>query len=128
MLYDNGPTHVDSFSHFDPRPEALTIDQMPLDLFYGDAICIDVSNKEPCTDIEPTDLDASLKRSNLELKRGDILLLYTATINRYLDKPEYLTRLSGLGEDGSRWLVERGVKTFGVDTPTPDNPENRTYP
>ena len=41
---------------------------------------------------------------------------------------EYLTQFPGLGEDGSRWLVERGVKTFGVDTPTPDNPESRTYP
>jgi kynurenine formamidase len=24
--------------------------------------------------------------------------------------------------------VERGVKTFGVDSPTPDNPSSRTYP
>ena len=35
LLNDNGPTHVDSFSHLDPRPGAATIDQMPLDLFYG---------------------------------------------------------------------------------------------
>ena len=26
------------------------------------------------------------------------------------------------------WLVEKGVKTFGVDTPTPDNPISKTYP
>jgi len=128
MLNDNGPTHVDSFSHFDPRPEALTIDQMPLELFYGDAICIDVSDKEPHTDIDAKDLDESLARSGLELKKGDILLLYTATINRYLDKPEYLSQFPGLGEGGSMWLVEKGVKTFGVDTPTPDNPTSRTYP
>ncbi|MDH5421421.1 MAG: cyclase family protein, partial [Acidimicrobiia bacterium] len=44
MLNDNGPTHVDSFSHLDPDPEALTIDQMNLDLFYGPAICLDVSH------------------------------------------------------------------------------------
>jgi Dehydrogenases with different specificities (related to short-chain alcohol dehydrogenases) len=35
MLNDNGPTHVDSFSHLDPDPSAETIEQMPLDLFYG---------------------------------------------------------------------------------------------
>lgn len=128
LLNDNGPTHVDSFSHFDPRPEALTIDQMPLELFYGDAICIDVSDKEPRTDIEAEDLDKALERSGLELRIGDILLLYTATSNRYFGKLEYLTQFPGLGEGGSMWLVEKGVKTFGIDTSTPDNPVSRTYP
>ena len=128
MLNDNGPTHVDSFSHLDPDPGAPTINQMPLELFYGDAICIDVSHKKPRTDIDAADLDEALKRSGLELRRGDILLLHTAAFNRYFGKPEYLTQFPGLGEAGSMWLVERGVKTFGVDSPTPDNPASRTYP
>src|SRR3970040_2849397 len=51
MLNDNGPTHVDSFSHLDPDPSALTIDQMSLDLFYGDAICVDVTGAEHRPDI-----------------------------------------------------------------------------
>ena len=29
MLNDNGPTHVDSFSHLDPDPSAETIERMP---------------------------------------------------------------------------------------------------
>jgi kynurenine formamidase len=37
ILNDNGPTHVDSFSHLDPAEGAETIDQMPLELFYGPA-------------------------------------------------------------------------------------------
>ena len=128
MLNDNGPTHVDSFSHLDPAGDAATIDQMPLDLFYGDAICLDVSDKAPHTDIEADDLDAALQRSGLELREGDILLLYTATYDRYHDTREYLSQFPGLGESGSQWLVDRGVKTFGVDSPTPDNPTSRTYP
>lgn len=128
LLNDNGPTHVDSFSHLDPRPGALTIDRMPLDLFYGDALCIDVSHKEPCTDITPDELDAAVDKSGHELRKGDILLLYTGTYDRYKGQPEYLTTFPGLGEEGSMWLVEKGVKTFGVDTPTPDNPVSRTYP
>src|SRR3712207_9370418 len=79
LLNDNGPTHVDSFSHLDPRPGAMTIDQMPLDLFYGDALCIDVAEVPPQTDIEPQHLDAALERSGVELRRGDILLLRTGT-------------------------------------------------
>lgn len=128
LLNDNGPTHVDSFSHLDPRPEALTIDKMALELFYGDAICIDVSDKKPCTDIDAEDLDEALKRSGQELRKGDILLFYTATFNRHAGTPEYLTQFPGLGESGSMWVVKKGVKTFGVDTPTPDNPISRTYP
>ena len=60
MVNDNGPTHVDSFSHMDPDPDAPTIDQMPLELFFGTAICLDVSAVAPRTDIEPSDLDAAL--------------------------------------------------------------------
>ena len=26
------------------------------------------------------------------------------------------------------WLVEKGIKTFGVDAPSLDNPISRTYP
>src|SRR5579883_491873 len=43
MLNDNGPTHVDSFSHLDPDPAAETIEAMPLELFYGTAVCLDVT-------------------------------------------------------------------------------------
>lgn len=128
MINDNGPTHVDSFSHLDPDPDAETIDQMPLELFFGTAICLDVSEHAPHTDINADDLDAALDRSRLELRDGDIVLFYTATFNRHHGKPEYLTDFPGLGESGAEWIVDRGVKSFGVDSPTPDNPTSRTYP
>jgi kynurenine formamidase len=128
LVNDNGPTHVDSFSHLDPDPSAETIDQMPLELFYGDAICLDVSGCAPRTDIEPQDLDAALERSGVELRRGDVLLLYTATYDRHRGTRQYLTQFPGLGAAGSQWLVDKGVKTFGVDSPTPDNPASKAYP
>jgi len=34
----------------------------------------------------------------------------------------------GLDESGSMWLVEKSIKIFGVDSPSPDNPASRTYP
>ncbi len=128
MMNDNGPTHVDSFSHFNPDPKALTIDQMPLDLFYGDAICLDVTKFAPKTDIEASDLDEALANSGQELRRGDIVLFYTGTFNRLQGTKEYLTDFAGLGASASQWIVDKGVKSFGVDTPTPDNPISKTYP
>ncbi len=38
-----------------------------------------------------------------------------------------LSQYPGLDEAGSLWLVEKGIKTFGVDSPSPDNPISR-YP
>jgi kynurenine formamidase len=128
MLNDNGPTHVDSFSHLDPAPGAETIDQMSLDLFYGPAVCLDVTEFKPQTDITAEDLDDVVGRSPVEVRPGDIVLFHTATWNRYAGTPQYLTDFAGLGDSASKWIVERGVKTFGVDSPTPDNPASTSYP
>lgn len=128
LLNDNGPTHVDSFSHFDPDAPEQTIGRMPLELFYGPALCLDVTEHAPRTDITGEDLDRALARSGQELRSGDILLLHTATWNRYAGKPEYLSEHAGLGESGAQWIVDKGVKSFGVDCSTPDNPASRTYP
>lgn len=128
LFSDHGPTHVDALSHLDPRPEAPPIDQMSLDLFYGPATCIDVSHKEPQTYITADDLDMAASRSGVEILKGDILLLYTGTYNHYHGSREYLSQYPGLDEAGSNWLVEQGIKTFGVDSPSPDNPLSRTYP
>jgi len=128
MINDNGPTHVDSFSHLDPDPEALTIDRMPLHLFYGPAVCLDVSHVPPRTDITAEHLDAAEAAGGEPVRPGDILLLYTGTHRRYAGERRYLTDFPGLGESGGKWIVDRRVKTFGVDSPTPDNPASKTYP
>ena len=128
MLNDNGPTHVDSFSHLDPTPGAETIDQMSLDLFYGPAVCLDVTGFAPQTDINAEDLDRIVSESPVDVQRGDIVLFHTATWNKFSGDKRYLTEFAGLGASAAEWIVERGVKTFGVDSPTPDNPASKTYP
>ena len=128
MLNDNGPTHVDSFSHLDPDPEALTIDQMSLDLFYGPAICLDVSHVPEMTDITAEHLDAALDASGLSINPGDHCFFYTGTYDKYAATDEYLTRFAGLGESAAEWIVAKGIKTYGVDSPTPDNPISTVYP
>ena len=128
MLNDNGPTHVDSFSHLDPDPSAESIDQMPLELFYGAALCIDVSAVPEQTDITPEHIEAALTAAGLQVERGDMLFFYTGTYDKYAATKEYLSNFAGLGSDAAEWIVARGVKTFGVDSPTPDNPTSKSYP
>jgi kynurenine formamidase len=128
MLNDNGPTHVDSFSHLDPDPSAETIDQMPLELFYGDAVCVDVSSVPAKTDITPEHIEGALSAAGLEIRAGDMCFFYTGTFDKYQGTPEYLTEFAGLGAEAADWIVDKGIKTFGVDSPTPDNPVSKTYP
>ncbi|HEX3924130.1 MAG TPA: cyclase family protein [Streptosporangiaceae bacterium] len=127
-MNDNGPTHVDSFSHLDPGEGALTIDQMPLMMFYGPAVCLDVSHVPPRSDITADHLRAANEASAVPVSRGDIMLLHTADWNRHGGTRAYLTEFPGIGESGAGWIVSEGIKTFGVDSPTPDNPASRIYP
>jgi kynurenine formamidase len=127
-LSDHGPTHVDALSHLDPSPGAPTIDAMPLQTFYGPGVCIDVSAAAPRTDITSEDLDAALAAGPGELEPDSVLLLHTGTFARAHGTDAYLSEYAGLDESASRWLVDHGVKVFGVDSPSPDNPASRTYP
>jgi kynurenine formamidase len=128
LLCDHGPTHVDAISHLDPSPDAPTIDAMPLETFVGEGICIDVSAAGPHEYIDAAMLDAALEASGTELRRGDTLLMRTGTYERFYGTPEYTHQYPGLDESASQWLLDRGVKVFGVDSPSPDNPISRTYP
>lgn len=127
IFSDHGPTHVDSLSHFDPDSEQ-TIDRMDLSGFWGPALCLDVSSAEAGEDVDPELLEASLAGSGQRLVPGDILLLRTGNWERNGGTAAYLSQYPGLSAASAEWLVERRVKAFGVDTPTPDNPTSRTYP
>ena len=128
MLNDNGPTHVDSFSHLDPDPSAESIEAMALELFYGPALCIDVSAVPEETDITPAQIEAALTAAELQVVPGDMLFFYTGTYDKYAGTKEYLSNFAGLGAESAEWIVDNGVKTFGVDSPTPDNPTSKSYP
>ena len=60
LMCDHGPTHVDAICHLDPAEDAPSIDEMPLETFYGPAVCIDVSHVEPPTYITIADLEGAL--------------------------------------------------------------------
>jgi len=55
-LGDHSGTHVDAPVHFDAGAGAKTIDQQPLENFFLDAICLDLSHKPLQSDISIEDL------------------------------------------------------------------------
>ena len=68
-LTTHAGTHTDSVSHVDPRPDAPSIEELPLEWFYTEAICIDLSHLPPRTLYSVDDIEQALARHGLEVDR-----------------------------------------------------------
>ena len=70
-------THVDAPWHYAPVSEgkkARTIDEMPIERFYGNGVVIDMQHKPRGAAVTSADLKAALKKIKYTLKPGDIVL------------------------------------------------------
>jgi len=126
-MSDHGGTHVDSIEHVSRKPGALTIDKIPLDWFYGPAICLDVSHLRPKAYISKKDLSDALIKHKLEIMEGDTVLLYTGSIKK-LGTWEYLTEYPGLHYEATIRHADKKVRNVGADAPSIDNPADKSYP
>ncbi|MEE8302622.1 MAG: cyclase family protein, partial [Candidatus Tectomicrobia bacterium] len=60
-LGEHTASHVDAPVHFDARPDALSIDQVLLENFYTEALCLDFSHKPLKSDITVEDLEQAVE-------------------------------------------------------------------
>jgi len=110
-------THVDAPWHYFPTSEgkkARTIDEMPLEWFYGDGVVIDVRSKPRGSAVAVDDFKTALNRIGYNLKPGDIVLVQTGT-DRYWGKPEYTDEGCGMTRESTLWLIEQGIRVMGTD-------------
>jgi kynurenine formamidase len=117
-------THVDAPWHYGPScngAPARTIDELPLDWFLGRGVRLDVRAKPPGATVTPSDLQRALASAGHELQPRDIVLLWTGADAAW-GRPEYLERYCGLGAEGTRWLLDQGVKVIGTDAWSLDRP------
>lgn len=68
---DHAGTHVDAPKHFDASPEALSVDQMPLEGFYTEGFALDLSHVELGAAIGVPEMEEALRKSGQEIKEGD---------------------------------------------------------
>lgn len=122
LMSEHCGTHSDGVWEY--NPEGPTIDKMSFDHFWGSAICIDLTHVPATRYIEPKDLESALQKSGQELRKGDIVLLYTGHYNRNFNTDKWQTEYSGLSYKGAKWLAERGVVNIGVDAPAIDHPDD----
>ncbi|MFQ6110484.1 MAG: cyclase family protein [Nitrospinota bacterium] len=135
IMSDHGPTHVDAINHLTPRPGAKSIVDFPLEDFFTEGICLDVSHVGSEFHIQRQHMEEALEKHGLEIKRGDTVLLWTGHYDRNYGKDhgrelnyEWLYEYPGLDEPAMQWLVDCGIVNLGVDAPSIDNYKDTTYP
>jgi kynurenine formamidase len=117
-------THVDAPIHI--VPNGKSIEELPLDSFVGNGTIIAV-RKNGGEEVTANDLQAS----GVEVKQGDIVMLYTGWDEKF-DSPDYNLH-PYLSVDAANWMVKRKIKMFGidcitVDLPTPLRPKGFDFP
>jgi len=116
MISHSG-THVDAPWHYFPRSEgkrARTIDEMPLEWFYGDGVVLDMRHKPRGSAVSVDDLKGALGRIKYDVKPWDIVLIQTGA-DKLWGKREYFEAGCGMTRDSTLWLVEKGVRVMGID-------------
>jgi len=116
-------THVDAPYHF--APDGLHIDDVSLDRLVGEAVLIDLGEKQPLSIISAAELKACSKE--VQLERGHIVIIKTGW-SRMAGRLEYLTMNPGLSSDAAEYLIELGAASVGLDTPNLDQAQAEDYP
>jgi kynurenine formamidase len=125
LMSEHTGTHTDAILEY--REDGASVDQMPLAYFYGDAVCLDVSHARHPDYITRSTLDEALASSGLDIRVGDIALLYTGHGERTFPSKEYIERYTGLDRGAAEWLGEKGVVNIGVDAVSIDHSDDLSF-
>ena len=117
-------THLDYSFHYGSQSEgrpAKTAEEIPLEWCYCDGVRLDLKHKKPAEVITAEDLKQALKKINYALKPLDIALLHTGA-DKFFRSPKYFSDYPGVDISAIDFLLDSGVKVFGVDTMGIDRP------
>jgi kynurenine formamidase len=117
-------THLDYSFHYGSSSEgraSKTSEEIPLEYCYCDGVKLDLRHKKPNETIAAQDIEAALKKISYSLKGNDIVLLHTGADKLY-GSPKYFSDYPGVDVSAIDYLLDRGVKVFGVDTMGIDRP------
>jgi arylformamidase len=106
QLGDHWGTHVDAPIHV--VRDAPSVDQLDLQRLMGEAVVLD------CRFARGRGLTgADFEMAHPAVRPGDIVLIYSDEVPGTLDR--YVTDQTFVTEDGAAWLVERQVRSVGVE-------------
>jgi arylformamidase len=104
-------THLDAMYHF--IADGKTIDQMPLDWFYGPARLIRIPKKAG-EEITVDDF-----RRHEKLLTPNAKILFETGWSKHFGTEGFFENFPSMTQDAARYLVSRKIRLIGMDTPTP---------
>lgn len=110
MGVHNG-SHADAPFHF--KPGATTIEQMPLETYFGEAVVVDLASKFETGDRREITIDDIGPAAEMAPR----ILLKTGV---WLDSKIFPEWIPVIAADVAPWLKERKVKLLGLDLPSVD--------
>ncbi len=117
-------THLDYSFHYGSKSEnrpSKTADEIPLEYCYQDGVKLDLRHKKPNEVIKAQDIESALKKINYQLKPLDIVLLHTAA-DKLFGGPKYFSDYPGVDPSAIDYLLDKGIKIFGIDSMGIDRP------
>ncbi|MCM8773625.1 MAG: cyclase family protein [Candidatus Omnitrophica bacterium] len=120
-------THLDYTYHYGSTSQgraSKTAEEIPLEWCYQDGVKLDFTHKKKEDLIKDKDIKEALERINYKIKPLDIVLLWTGRDKLY-GKKEYFSDYPGIDVSCIDYLLDRGVKIFGIDTMGIDLPYNK---
>lgn len=71
--------------------------------------------------ISAEQLERAVRAQNLDLRKGDAVLIRTGKIAQYAtDRRAFEAGCPGISGEAARWLIERGMIVFGIDATSAD--------
>jgi kynurenine formamidase len=120
-------THVDAPWHYNSEiggSRAETIDELPLDWFYGPGVVVDATQREDGDALTPEDMEHGIADAGHELSPGDIVLVRSGR-DAFYHEPDFMWRGPGVTAEATHWLFEKGVRVMGIDAWSWDAPLDR---
>jgi kynurenine formamidase len=136
---EHGGTHLDAPVHFAAGKHST--EQIPVTQLVGAAAVIDVSSQvasNPDYLITPEDVEA-WERGHAAIPAGAIVVFRTGWGSRWPDRARYLGTMKtgaaavpelhfpGIDPSTAHWLVAHHVRAVGIDTPSIDYGQSRTF-
>jgi len=123
-MLDHVGTHVDAFRHVNPT--GMPVDEMPLDMFMGPAVCLDLRHIPDLGDIGVADVEQAETKAGVKVN-GHIVLLCTGFHKRNYPSLDSVWKNPLLTADATRWLYDRGSRMHGVEGPSTDKPSDNIF-
>ena len=116
-MLDHTGTHIDSFYHNNPNGQS--VDEMPIEMFMGKAVCLDLRHIPDRGIITRKDMEEAEKKSKVNVD-GHIVLLCTGLNKRHWPKDSIVFNNPQVSAEATTWLHEKKSKVHGVEGPSTD--------